>query len=134
MNETTKNHKTSRFSKREFELLKKQRQIKGRKEIEIVYDGPFFAMTPQDLIRDPSVSIPARLTFGVCHTLCPEKTLDGKSNTFASLETLGKLLGRHPTNVSRYLRELHEAGWISILRRGLGMTNIIILHGTKQRR
>ena len=125
--------KDKQYSDRDFEQIRKQKIIKAR-GMQIVSDFPFYARIPQNLIRNPTVSIQARLTFGICHTFCREKILNEGSNTFASLETIGKMLGRHSTNVSRYLRELHNSGWITVLRRGLNKTNIIILHEKQQRR
>ena len=125
--------KDKQYSDRDFEQIRKQKIIKAR-GMQIVSDFPFYARIPQNLIRNPTVSIQARLTFGICHTFCREKILNEGSNTFASLETIGKMLGRHSTNVSRYLRELHNSGWITVLRRGLNKTNIIVLHEKQQRR
>ena len=125
--------KDKQYSDRDFEQIRKQKIIKAR-GMQIVSDFPFYARIPQNLIRNPTMTIQARITFGICHTFCREKILNEGSNTFASLETIGKMLGRHSTNVSRYLRELHNSGWITVLRRGLNKTNIIILHEKQQRR
>jgi len=116
------------------QLINRKGHGRYSQRIEIVSQLDYYAIIPQALIRDPNVSIPARLSFGLCHSFSKEKDLKKGSNSFLSLATLGKMLGRHPVNASRYLKELERAGWITIIHRGLTKTNIIILHARRRRR
>jgi len=98
-------------------------------------NDPYFAQTPQSLLRSPKISPQAKGTFGLLHTFCcEEKDLQKQCVTYVSLETLEKHLDRHPTHVGRYLKELHEAGWITVVRRGVNLTNLIYLHAERKRR
>jgi hypothetical protein len=134
MDSEKKNHRTSKYSTQDFELLKKQRKIPKEYGLETVSDDRFFGKTPQPLSRDPKIPLQAKGLFALCHTFCPEKDLTKECVTNVSLTTLAKYSSLHPTNVHRHLKILHDAGWASVIRRGQNKTNLIHLHGRKRRR
>ena len=77
-----------------------------------------FAKLPTDLARNPDVSLSAKGLYGIL------RSFDGPRGAYPSIAKLAELSGRKPRTVSRYLRELVDAKWISVERRGLGKTNV----------
>lgn len=134
MNPEKKNLQTQRISNQEFERYKKQRKIPKECGLKTVSDDSLFAKTPQSMSRDPEIPLQAKALFGICHTFCPEKDLTKECVTTVALATLAKYSSKHPATVSRYLRILHNAGWITIIRRGVNRTNLIYLHEKRKRR
>jgi len=110
---------------------------RGRGGVIVFVDRFYYAMIPQELIRDPNAPHAAVRLFGVYHTYAHrENTKDLMKNpvTFASQERIAKDVGIHRTRVSFWTRYLEKEGWITVIRRGWNKSNIIILHGRKKRR
>ena len=130
-----------RKSKAESLYLKKEQEPeeeRGRRPREsgtvVYYDGPFFAQIPQELIRDPIIPHAAVRLWGIYHTYA-QNTKDLKLNplTFVSQETVAKDMGVHRNRVSYWTRYLEREGWLTVIRRGLNKSNVIILHGRRKK-
>lgn len=116
------------------ELAKQSGRKSRRQETAIFYDGLYFAQTPQALIRNPNISHAAVRLYGIYHTYSQNKKLINQPSTFVSQERLASNMGASRVTIWKLTKILENEGWLIIKRRGLNMTNIIILHSRKKRR
>lgn len=97
-------------------------------DIAIITRRPPYAKIPFDLIRDSSIIRPARFLYAMYDSFADNKL----HFTFTGQERIAKALGlKSVVTVSRLTTILKEAGWITVIKRGLGKPNIIILHQSK---
>lgn len=82
-----------------------------------------FAMIPNDLLRDASLSIQARLLYGI---LVSYAWQDGF--TFVGQETLAADMRLKPRQIRTYLGELSGRKLITSKRRGLTKTNVYVIN------
>jgi len=89
---------------------------------------------PFDLIRDP---MPERFRFmwimlkSFCHINPAAKNY---SFTWVSMEKVAKCIGISVVTAFGRIKALREMAWLTTIRRGLGKTNIYILHAKKGER
>lgn len=71
-----------------------------------------FAMLPEALLYDPSISMPAKCTYGVLlrHGSDPQ-------NCYPSHRRIAGFLGAKQASVGRWVKELEDAGWIKRVAR-----------------
>lgn len=94
--------------------------------------GPFFAQIPVELLKDKKVSPQAKVLYGLYHSFAPQKVLDQYPNTFVGQGKIASdCLGCKRPYVAKLTRELADTGWATVIPRGQGHTNIIILHKEK---
>jgi len=86
-----------------------------------------FGGGPVEMIRDKSVIVPARFLYVMYDSFADNKL----HFTFASQKKIAEAIPRKVEAVSRLTKMLKETGWITVIRRGLGKPNIIILHQFK---
>lgn len=87
-----------------------------------------FTMVPNALLEDPALSLKAKMVYAFHLKYAWEK-----DRVWPGQKKLGKYLGRSEAWVSQGVNELKEAGWMSSKRRGLGKTNITVLHSRVQK-
>lgn len=94
--------------------------VKAAAEIteQLARDQPHFAQIPQALIRDQTISRPARLLYGQFHSFAPNKRLAGLPTTYVSQRKLAKTMGCTIQSISCWQKELVVKGWIHVRRRG----------------
>ena len=104
-----------------------------RKGTAIISVEPLFGKTPVDLLRDPSIRAVLKGLYSLLHSFCcNEKQLHLTPLTFVSQKLLAeKCLGVSQQTVSRWMMELENLGWITIIRLGQGRSSIKILHDRK---
>lgn len=87
-----------------------------------------FAGIPIKLVKkEPDIINMAKYLY-VVYDSCA----DNKAHfTFTSQKKVGRIMNRNTNTISRLTQILKETGWITIIRMGLGRTNIIILHQFK---
>ncbi len=85
----------------------------------------YFAMVPQDLLFDGGLSMGAKALYGIYHCYAVHKH---NPQTYVTRERVGRHLGVSTKHVSTLKRELAEAGWIEIKRRGQGKADLITLN------
>jgi DNA-binding transcriptional ArsR family regulator len=78
-----------------------------------------FTIIPNYVLRAPDLSRDAKLLYGILLSYAWQK-----GRCFPGYGTLQRDMGSGSAQVSKYLRELREAGWLKITRRGQGRTNI----------
>lgn len=84
-----------------------------------------FTQVPNFILRDPSLSIGAKVTYAMF--LSYAWTND---HCFPGQERLAQDMGLSRPSINRFVAELSDAGLITIQRRGLGKTNLYIIHFT----
>lgn len=82
-----------------------------------------FTQVPNFILRDPSLSLGAKVTYAMF--LSYAWTND---HCFPGQERLAQDMGMSRTRVNEFVAELSKAGFITIQRRGLGKTNLYIVH------
>lgn len=103
-----------------------------RPQTAIVYDGPYFAMIPQALIRDPYIHSTAKALFALYHSYSQKKELGERVLAYVSQKTLAENLGVTTRTIISVTKTLEQKRWVSVHRRGLNESNIILLHGRKK--
>jgi biotin operon repressor len=93
---------------------------------------PPFGAIPQDLLLDPTISPQAKALYGIFHVYCSMKKIGNGSFTFVSQARIAmENLGKSQQYVCTLTKELRDAGWMTVIRRGQGRSNVNILHAFK---
>lgn len=93
---------------------------------------PRFVQTPEELAFDHEIKLQLKAVFGISHGRCGEKRLGKHPYTFRSQERIAKEDAGISYGYYKHLvRELREAGWLTIIKRGQGKASIIVLHAYK---
>jgi hypothetical protein len=85
----------------------------------------WFAMVPQDLLHDGSISMGAKALYGVYHCYAAQKHAP---KTFVARERVAAHLGISVQYVSKLKQELVKTGWIEKQHRGQGKSDLITLN------
>jgi len=81
-----------------------------------------FTQIPNAILRDPDLSIGAKITYGLLLSYAW-----GADSCYPGQERMASDMGGGERSVRRYMSELTEAGMIEVQQRGLGRTNLYIL-------
>jgi len=93
---------------------------------------PKFGQIPQELLRNPEIKLQSKAIYGILHTIAEEKDLTEMPTIFKSGVSIAKeYAGISKTTFERGIKELEKYGWATNIRRGLGKSNIILLHWRK---
>ena len=87
-----------------------------------------FTQVPNFILEKSTLSMGARFTYSLFLRYAWHE--DG---CFPGLERLGENMGCSEATASRYVKELREAGYVTVERRGQGKTNIYKLKFNVQR-
>jgi hypothetical protein len=92
-----------------------------------------FAQIPISVLKDGSIGGNHVRLYGDYHWFCQEKRLSNSPITFVSQKRIARdwMGGCSQQYVAKLTRELERAGWLTTIRRGLGHSNIIVLHDKK---
>ena len=99
----------------------------------IAVGKPYHCEIPQDLARDSEISRDARLLWGIYHSYSQKKQKAYDPSTFVGQGTLCQVMGARRDAIYRWTKELREAGWLDVERRGLNKPNLITLYWQKRR-
>ena len=88
-------------------------------------------MEKRGRIKKYTLSPTARLVYALYHSYCSQKSMSKKSSTFVGQQRLANELGKSRSFTTRATSELVRNGWISVIRRGQGKSNIVVLHYKK---
>ena len=93
---------------------------------------PRFVQIPDELAFDPEIKLQLKTIYGILHGSGGEKRLNNHPFTFKSQKRMAKeQAGISRKYFNELLAGLKEAGWITIIPRGLNKSAIIALHGEK---
>jgi len=93
---------------------------------------PRFVQTPQTLAFDPAIKLQLKAIYGILHGNGGEKRLNHYPLTFKSQKRMAKeQAGISRKYFNQLVARLKEAGWVTIISRGLNRTAIIVLHAHK---
>jgi len=81
-----------------------------------------FTIIPNYVLRSPDLSRDAKLLYGILLSYAWQK-----GSCFPGYETLQKDMGCGSAQIARYIKELKDSGWLHVVRRGQGKTNIYTL-------
>lgn len=81
-----------------------------------------FTQIPNDVLRDFSLSVPARLTYALLSSFAWQD-----ESCWPGQKKLGKLLRVSDRQLRKYIRELEGAKLVRVHRRGLKKTNLYLL-------
>ena len=81
-----------------------------------------FTQVPNIVLRSPSLSNNAKVVYA--QLLSYAWTND---HCYPGQERMAQDTGNSRTSIYRALQELEEAGWLEVVRRGLGKTNLYVL-------
>jgi hypothetical protein len=110
-----------------------EEQARRDRSLTVLYDGPYFALIPQDLLRDPEMPHAAVRLWALYHSYSQNtKDLRHRPATFVGQEVLSHDMGIDRHQITRHTRVLEQNGWLDSVRRGLGKTNLIVLRGRKR--
>lgn len=82
-----------------------------------------FTQVPNFILRDPNLSIGAKLTYAMFLSYAWHNDL-----CFPGQERLAGDMGMSVPSVSKFIAELADHSLISVQRRGLGKTNLYTVH------
>ena len=82
-----------------------------------------FTQIPNLILRNPELTLGAKVTYGLLLSYAWQK-----DNCYPSQDRLAADMGAGERSVIIYLQQLTAAGLISIRRRGLGQTNVYVIH------
>lgn len=103
---------------------------KADRRTRIINVAILYGQTPQELLRNPEISLQAKALYGILHTLAETKELISKPTIWKSGEKISKeYAGISQSFFSKCVSILEKFGWIANIRRGLGKGNIIVLYG-----
>lgn len=100
---------------------------------EIILDGADlvsqkgYTLIPNYVLHNGQLSGRAKLVY----SLLLSYAWGNKDSSFPGQEKLADECGSSPRSVWSAVRELEKAGFITVIRRGLGKTNLYILHFKK---
>ena len=114
-------------------LQKEGKEEKGeksyKKTVAIFNRDENFGKVPNNLSFDPTITLQAKGLYAIYHGRSKEKILKVGSFTFMSQKRIAKEnAGKSAAYICQLTKELENTGWLTTIRRGLGKTNIIILH------
>jgi len=93
------------------------------------YKYPKFGQVPQELLRNPEIKLQSKAIYGILHTIAEEKNLIENPTIWKSGVSIAKdFAGVSKDTYKRCIVELKKYGWVTSIRRGLGKSNIILLH------
>jgi hypothetical protein len=87
-----------------------------------------FTQIPNVILRRQDLSVGAKLTYA-----CLLSYGWQKDKCFPGQDTLAQDLGVSKRSIVSFLKELEQVGYVEKIRRGLGKTNVYILHCTVKR-
>lgn len=100
-----------------------------QRNIEIVGADPVtrhgFTQVPNVILTDKALSVGAKLAYAMLL-----KYAWSEAACFPGQQTLAVDMGSGERSVRRYLDELEQAGFLEVIQRGLGKTNLYRLHLT----
>lgn len=109
------------------ELYLKERSPKG--PIVRKYKYPKFGQIPEELLRNPKIKLQPKAIYGILHTIAEEKSLTENPTIWMSGVSIAKKYAGVDRKIfERGIKKLAEYGWVTSIRRGLGKSNIILLH------
>lgn len=82
-----------------------------------------FTMVPNFILRHPDLSIGAKMTYAMFLSYAWHN-----DHCYPGQERLAEDMGMSRASVSAFIGQLEETGFISVQRRGLGLTNIYTIH------
>jgi hypothetical protein len=82
-----------------------------------------FTQVPNVILRDQTLSLGAKMTYAVLLSYAWQK-----DSCFPGQEKLAEDMGAGRRSIIRFMEELIQAGYVQKVRRGLGKTNVYILH------
>lgn len=101
-------------------------QVASRKAVrfadDVTQEG--FTQIPNAILRDPSLSAPARLVYGLLSSFAWQS-----DECWVGQEKLAELAGVKDRAIRNYLTELEQAGLLQITQRGLQKPNLYTLFG-----
>jgi hypothetical protein len=121
------------FSRGKHSCFKKEPESKNQVSL-------FYAIIPTELLRCAEISMHARLLYALLHSYSKQKTwrrLPNKTfvpSTFVSQKTLSEKMNCSVRSIFTWQRELSDAGWVKVVRRGLGKTNRTYLNYRKTKK
>lgn len=108
-----------------------EEEIEGKKEnnhVAIFSRRTPFAGIPIELVKEePDVPNIVKYLYVVYDSFADNRL----HFTFAGRKRIAKIMSRNVTTISRLTTILKETGWITIISRGQGKPNIVILHQFK---
>lgn len=97
------------------------------KNIELATDDPVardgFTQVPNFILRNPDLSAGAKVVYAMFLSYAWHN-----ESCFPGQERLAQDIGMSRSRVSEFISELNRAGLVNIQRRGLGKTNIYLVH------
>lgn len=88
-----------------------------------------FTQIPNAILRDPSISAGARLTYGLLSSFAWQS-----DECWVGQSKLGELAGVGDRQIRNYLAELEDAGLLEVTRQGLNKPNLYTLFGADPER
>lgn len=82
-----------------------------------------FTQVPNVILEDPSLSLGAKMCYAMLLRYAWQK-----ESCFPGQEALAEGLGISRRSVVTFLKELEHSGYVEKTRRGLGKTNVYVLH------
>jgi hypothetical protein len=82
-----------------------------------------FTQVPNVILEDPSLSLGAKMCYAMLLRYAWQK-----ESCFPGQESLAQGLGISKRSVVTFLKELESSGYVEKMRRGLGKTNVYVLH------
>lgn len=99
----------------------KERNIVLESPNPVVAEG--FTQVPNFILRSATLSMGAKLTYAMFLSYAWANDL-----CFPGQEKLAQAIGVRRSTVNLFVRELAQAGLITVKRRGLGKTNVYTIH------
>lgn len=82
-----------------------------------------FTMVPNFILRHPDLSIGAKMAYAMFLSYAWHN-----DHCYPGQERLAQDMGMSRPSVSAFINQLEESGFISVERRGLGLTNVYTIH------
>lgn len=87
-----------------------------------------FTQVPNFILENPDLSDGAKVTYALFLRYAWDD-----EGAFPGQETMASHLGCHRATVARHISDLKKVGYLEVVRRGLGKTNLYILKFNPQR-
>ena len=108
------------------ERLSDLRQFQAHQNIVLQGFDPLssggFTQVPNFLLKDPKISANAKVVYSMLLSYAWNN-----DRVFPGQERMAKDIGTSQPTIARAVKELEDNGWLEILRRGQGKTNVYIL-------
>jgi hypothetical protein len=82
-----------------------------------------FTQIPNLVLRDPTISPGAKVVFGLLLSYAWQR-----DDCYPGQDLLAADMGAGERSVRRYLQELEQANLVTVKQRGLGLTNVYVIH------